>query len=293
MIKMVNLHIMNPKLSLAFGIICISFSPIFVKLADASPSVCAFYRIFFAWICLLPYCLYKNNLKMDGKDIRLAMLGGLIFAADIALWNQSIKMISATVSTLMANLTPVWVGLISYFILQKKTGRLFWIGTGIAITGMVVLIGLSNLLYLQLNIGFLFAIAASILYAIYILTTSDILKRINTLPFMFYNMLAGGIFLLALCLLLDNELFDFNLKTWGSLAGMGILCQLVGWITINHAIGRLESTTVSITLLSQTVVACILATFILDEILELKEIIGSIIVLCGITITFLKPRAVS
>ncbi len=65
---------MNPKLSLALGIIFISFSPIFVKLADASPIVCAFHRIFFAWIFLLPYCLYKRNLKMERKDIILAMV---------------------------------------------------------------------------------------------------------------------------------------------------------------------------------------------------------------------------
>jgi drug/metabolite transporter (DMT)-like permease len=125
------------------------------------------------------------------------------------------------------------------------------------------------------------------------LVTKDILKRVGTIPFMFYSMLASCIFLLVLCLILGNDLFGFNLKTWGSLTGMGILCQLVGWITINHAIHRLESTTISITLLSQTVVAGILATFILSETLALKEIIGSVIVLGGIAITFLKPRAIN
>lgn len=281
---------MNPKLSLAFGIICISFSPIFVKLADAAPIVCGFYRLFFAFIFLAPYCLYKGNLKMSRKDILLSCLGGIIFAADIALWNQSLKMITATVSTLLANLAPVWVGLISYFILRKKSGTLFWIGTWVAIAGMVVLVGLTNILQLQLNIGIIYAIVASMLYATYMLVTKDVLKRVSTIPFMFYSMLASCIFLLSLCLLLNNELIHFNLKTWGSLAGMGLVCQLTGWITINHAIHRLESTTISITLLSQTVVAGILAALILSETLELKEIIGSVIILGGIAITFLKPK---
>jgi drug/metabolite transporter (DMT)-like permease len=284
---------MNPKLSLAFGIICISFSPIFVKLADASPIVCGFYRLFFAFIFLAPYCLYKGNLKMDRKDILLSCLGGIIFAADIALWNQSLKLISATVSTLLANLAPVWVGLISYFILRKKSGKLFWIGTWVAIAGMVVLVGLNNLLQMQLSIGIVYAIVASMLYATYMLVTKDVLKRVSTIPFMFYSMLASCIFLLLLCLLLGNPLVGFNLKTWGNLIGMGVICQLIGWITINHAIHRLESTTISITLLSQTVVSGILAAFILSETLELKEIIGSVIVLGGIAITFLKPRAIN
>ncbi len=284
---------MNPKLSLAFGIICISFSPIFVKLADASPIVCGFYRLFFAFIFLAPYCLYKSNLKMHRRDILLSCLGGVIFASDIALWNQSLKLISATVSTLLANLAPVWVGLISYFILRKKSGKLFWIGTLVAIAGMVVLVGLNNLMQLQLNIGMLYALIASMLYATYMLVTKDILKRIGTIPFMFYSMLASCLFLLLLCLLLGNELSGFNLKTWGSLIGMGVICQLVGWITINHAIHRLESTTISITLLSQTVLSGILAAFILNETLDVQEIVGSFIVLCGIAVTFLKPKLVN
>lgn len=284
---------MNPKLSLAIGILCISFSPIFVKLADASPLVCAFYRIFFAWIFLLPYCLYKNNLKIARKDLLLALIGGLVFASDIAVWNLSLKMISATVSTLLANLAPVWVGLLSYILFRTKSGWLFWTGTGVAIGGMVVLVGISNLLHLQFSLGLVYAVAASLLYSVYLLLTKDILKRISTIPFMFYNMLAAGIFLFILCIIYGDGLVHYSTPTWLYLAGMGIICQLAGWITINYAISHIESTKIAITLLSQTVVAGILAAFLLHESLALKEIIGSVIVLAGIAVTFLKPRPIN
>jgi drug/metabolite transporter (DMT)-like permease len=284
---------MNPKLSLALGIIFISFSPIFVKLADASPIVCAFHRIFFAWIFLLPYCLYKRNLKMERKDIILAMVSGLVFATDITVWNVSIKMISATVSTLLANLAPVWVGLLSYLLFRKKSGWLFWLGTAIAIAGMIILVGIANVLQLKFNLGIVLAVAASVLYATYILITKDVLKRISTIPFMFYSMLGSLIFLLIIIFISGDQLLHYNLKTWGSLAGMGIICQLAGWITINYAISRLESTKVSIALLSQTVTTGLLAVVLLNESLDGKEIIGSVIVLVGIVITFLKPKAIS
>jgi drug/metabolite transporter (DMT)-like permease len=281
---------MNPKLSLVLGILFISFSPIFVKLADASPVVCAFYRIVFAWVCLLPYCLYKRNLKMERKDIVLALVSGLVFATDVAVWNVSIKMISATVSTLLANLAPVWVGLLSYLLFKKKSGWLFWLGTVIAIAGMVILVGIANVLQLKFNLGIVLAVAASVLYATYILITKDVLKRISTLPFMFYSMLGSLVFLLIASTVLGDELLHFNLKTWGSFAGMGIVCQLAGWITINYAISRLESTKVSIALLSQTVTTGLLAVVLLNENLDAKEIMGSVIVLVGIVITFLKPK---
>jgi drug/metabolite transporter (DMT)-like permease len=65
---------------------------------------------------------------------------------------------------------------------------------------------------------------------------------------------------------------------------------LTGWITINNALRDLESTKVSIALLSQTVFAGLLAMFLLGERLGLNEIIGSAIVLAGIALTFLRPK---
>ena len=281
---------MNPKASLVIGILCISFSPIFVKLAGGSPITSGFYRIFIAWLCLLPWCLVKGNLKIARKDLMVALLGGVIFALDIAVWNLSLTKISATVSTLIANLAPVWVGLMTYFIFKKAAGRLFWIGTCVAITGMVMLVGYQHLLALELNAGILLALLASLFYAIYIVITRGILQNISTVTFMFYNMLAGSVFLFVINLFLHNQMVDFSLSAWLCFLGMGVLCQLAGWLTINHSLRFLESTKVSIALLSQTVIAGFLAIFLLNETLELNEIIGSAIVLAGIAVTFLRPK---
>jgi drug/metabolite transporter (DMT)-like permease len=281
---------MNPKASLIIGILCISFSPIFVKLAGAPPITSGFYRIFIAWLCLVPYCIIKNQLKIGRRELMIALIGGVVFALDIAVWNLSLIKISATVSTLIANLAPVWVGLISYLVFKKKSGKLFWIGTCVAILGMVILVGIQNLMSLQFNIGIPLALLASLFYAIYIIITRGILQKISTITFMFYNMLAGSIFLFVINLFLHNQFTDFSLNTWLCFLGMSVLCQLAGWLTINHTLRFLESTKVSIALLSQTIIAGFLAVLLLHETLAVKEIIGSVIVLVGIAVTFLKPK---
>lgn len=279
---------MNPKASLIIGIICISFSPIFVKLAGVPALTSGFYRIFIAWLCLAPYCIIKGKLKIGRKELLIALTGGVVFGADIAVWNLSLMKISATVSTLIANLAPLWVGLLSFLILRKRSGRQFWIGTCIAILGMVILVGWQNVMHLQLNAGILLAILASLFYAIYIMITRGILQKIDTLTFMFYNMLAASIFLLIFCLFQQQDLINLSTKAWLCLSGMGLLCQLAGWITINHSLRSLQSTKVSVALLSQTVIAGFLAIWLLHEVLNWEEIIGSVIVLGGIALTFLK-----
>jgi drug/metabolite transporter (DMT)-like permease len=284
---------MNPKASLIIGIICISFSPIFVKLAVAQPVTSGFYRIFIAWLVLAPYCIYKRKLKIGNQELLIAVLGGVVFAADIAVWNLSLMKISATISTLVANLAPLWVGLLSFLILRKRSGVLFWVGTWIAIFGMVILVGYRNILHLQFNIGLVLALIASLLYAIYIMITKSILQKIGTLTFMFYNMLGASVFLLSICGFQHNDLIHFSAPTWLYLLGMGLVCQLVGWITINYSLNYLEATKVSIALLSQTVLAGFWAMLLLNEKLEFKEIAGSVIVLAGITVTFLKRTQVN
>lgn len=279
---------MNPKLSLVIGILCISFSPIFVKLGGTPALASAFYRIALGWICLAPYCLLKKNLKIDRKDLLIAIAGGIVFASDITVWNISLLKISATVSTLIANLAPLWVGLLSFILFRKKAGKLFWTGTAIAIFGMVILVGYQNILGLKFNIGIVLALTASFLYATYIMITSGILQRISTLTFMFYNMLAASIFLLVICAVRQDNLIYFSITEWLCFVGLGVICQVVGWITINHSLRYLESTKVSIALLSQTVLAGFWAILFINEKLEVKEIIGSVVVLVGIAITFLK-----
>jgi drug/metabolite transporter (DMT)-like permease len=282
---------MNPKLSLVIGIICIAFSPIFVKLAGTEAVTSAFYRIIIGWVLLAPYCLIQKKLKIARKDMWIALLAGVVFASDIAVWNTSILLISATVSTLLANLAPVWVGLMSFIFLRKKSGWLFWVGTVIALAGMVVLVGYRDILGLKFNTGILLAIVSSMLYSVYILLTKGVLQRVATITFMFYNMLGAGVFFLVINLIKGINLVSFSANAWLNFIGMGVICQLVGWLTINYAISRLPATKTTVALLSQTIVTAIIAAILLHEKLALKEIIGSVIVLFGIGITFIKRRA--
>lgn len=285
---------MNPRLTLVIGILCISFSPILVKLAGVSPLGLAFYRVFIAWLLLLPYCIIKNKLKIGRRQLVIALIAGVVFAADIAVWNISLLKISATVSTLVANLAPVWVGLMGYVLLRQRSGSVFWIGTGIALVGMVVLVGYQHIIHLEFNAGILLALLASMLYAGYIMISKNIMADIDVFTFMFYSMAGSAIFLLVISGFMQEDMVHFSVRVWLCFVGMGVICQLTGWLTINYSLRYMASTRVAIALLSQTVFAGILAAFFLNERLTLTEIIGSAIVLAGIAVTFLKkpPSAI-
>jgi len=281
---------MNPKLSLAIGIICIAFSPIFVKMAGVSAISAAFYRMLFAWLLLAPYCFKYSKLRITTKPLLLAITGGLVFALDIAVWNVSILKSTATISTLVANLAPVWVGLLSLLILKKQPGISFWLGTFIAISGMCILVGIQNLLKLQLNEGVVLAIISSFLYAVYILISKDVLRHVSGVVFMFYNMLAATLALGLYSLSTNDQLWGYSQHAWLVLVAMGVICQLAGWITINYSVSHMESTKVSIALLGQTVATALLAWVILGEHVGVAELLGGVVVLVGIGVMFVKGK---
>ncbi|MFB0910768.1 MAG: DMT family transporter, partial [Flavobacterium sp.] len=132
----------KPRLALAFGILCISIFPILVKLRLTPGLISAFYRMAISLSLLLPYVLFTKKLKLpNNKNLILGVLCGVLFASDVAVWNIAIQNSSATQASLLVNLAPLWVGIISYVFLNTKPATNFWIGTTVALFGMAMLVG--------------------------------------------------------------------------------------------------------------------------------------------------------
>ncbi len=269
-------------LILFLGILCISWSAIFVKLADISGLSSAFYRMFIGFIGVVPIWLFRKHSSTDFKSIALAVLCGVIFAFDIAVWNLSIMLTKAAISTLIANLAPVWVGIGAIVFLKEKPGRIFWIGTTVALFGVTIIVGINQIYHSELSIGHFFAILASLFYAIYLLIMRKGRQRLDNVTFTMISMLSSAIVLFLLALFTGKPLTGFSVSTWEALVGLGLVSQLSGWLAINYAIAYMPSTIASVSLLSQSVFTALIAIPVLGEKLTIEEVVGAMIVLAGI-----------
>ena len=277
----------KPKLALAIGIICISVFPILVKLQLTGGLISAFYRMAIAGALLLPYVIIKKKFKLPRAGILiLAVLCGLLFASDVAVWNISIQESSATQASLLTNLSPVWVGIASFLFLKNKPATNFWIGTVIAVFGMITLVGFEFFLNLDFNAAFLLAILSGVLYAIYMLVSKNVLSEMDVLSFMMVTLITSTLFLGVVCLALNEPFSGFSNAGWLVLFIQGIVCQLIAWLLISYATQNMRATRVSLSLLGQAVLATILAWLLLDEKITFQMIVGGLILLLGIRITF-------
>lgn len=270
--------------ALCAGILCIGFSAIFVKLAHIPGTSSAFYRTLFAAMPLVPLWLARRPPLPRGKDLRLVLLGGVFFGVDLALWNTSLILAPAATSTLLANNAPLWVGLGALLLFRERVGRWFWVGLAASLAGMSVLVGPQAWLQLRLGLGELLAIAASVFYAAYLLTTQRVRATVDTLSFMSISLLSSVAFLLAVAFAQGAPLAGFAPRSWLALAGLGLVSHLGGWLCINWALGHLRAAPVSVALLGQAPITALLAMPLLGESLSAMQVAGGTMVLGGIWI---------
>ena len=84
--------ILRSYAALAVGVVCLGFSAIFVRWADAPGAVTSFYRMAIA-VVAMAWPFYRRAQTRRGlprRAIGLAVLGGLFFAADLALWTTGV-----------------------------------------------------------------------------------------------------------------------------------------------------------------------------------------------------------
>lgn len=277
----------KPRIALAVGIICISIFPILVRLNLSPGLVSAFYRMAIASALLVPYVLITKQFKVTSrKAFWLAVICGVVFGLDVGVWNIAIQQSTATQATLLTNLSPVWVGIGAFLFLKDKPKRNFWIGTVVAIIGMVLLVGFDLFVNFDFNLAFIFGILSGMLYAVYMLTSKRILSEMEVLTFMMISLLSSVIALGALSYAFNEPFSGFSNAGWLSLIVQGVVCQLLAWLLISFATKHMRATRVSVSLLGQAVLASILAWWLLDEQISVQMVIGGIVLLFGIRLTF-------
>jgi len=275
------------RLALFIGVICISVFPILVKLGLTSGLISAFYRMLFSFLLLLPYVIFKKQFELPSFKIGvLAALCGVIFGSDVAVWNIAIQESTATQASLLTNLSPVWVGFLSLFFLKDKPKSNFWIGTIVAVFGMIMLVGFSIFKNLDFDLAFNFAILSGMFYAVYMLLSKHVLKYMNIASFMLISLAASSLYLGAINLAMNEPFSGFSTEGWLVLLAQAVICQLLAWSLISYATQRMRATRVSVSLLGQAILSSILAWLLLDETITIQMVIGGLFLLWGIRITF-------
>lgn len=152
--------------------------------------------------------------------------------------------------------------------------------------GMVLLVGFELFYNLDFNLAFFMAILSGMLYAIYMLTSKTVLRSMEIMTFMTISLLSSVVALGLISLAMNQPFGGFSNTGWLVLVIQGVICQLLAWLLISYATKYMRATRVSVSLLGQAVLASVLAWWLLDEYISLSMVVGGLILLLGIGLTF-------
>ncbi len=288
---------MNPSrfpayLALGVGILSLGFSAIFVRWANAPGIVTSFYRMAIA-TALLAWPFYrrvKATGSLSRRGLRFAVLGGLFFAADLALWSTGVVMSGATNPTLLANTAPLWVGLGALVLFRERLKAMFWVGLLLAMAGAAVILGLDSLGAVSFGVGTLLGLLAGVFYGGYLLITQRGRETLDSLAYFWPAAISSTLGLLILCLALRQPLTGYPAFAYLNFLALGLVPQVFGYLSINYALGHLPASIVAPTMLGQPVVTAILAGPLLGEALSPWQVLGGLAVLAGVYVVHYSQR---
>ena len=274
-----------PYLALLTGILCLSFSAIFVRWANAPGLVTAFGRMLTATLVVAPF-FFRKLAAMPRKpgwgELGLAVAGGLLISLDHGSWNTALQYTRIANGTLFNNISPLWVALIAWLFWKERLGRSFWIGLVITLVGMVLVFGSSLLREAALNIGDAIAVLSSVFYAAYFMVTQRARARLETLVYIWPAVATATLALLAGCLVLGQPLSGYTPQTYLAFIAAGLVSQVIGYFAVGYALGHLPASVVAPTMTAQPLVTMLLAIPLAGEGLSALQLLGGAAVMGGI-----------
>ncbi len=283
--------------SLFLGILALSTSAIFVKLANAPSSITAFYRLFFAVMMLLPFLVLKKEnrqafLSLTKKQWGLGLLSGLLLAIHYVLWFESLNYTSVASSTVIVTLQPLFSFAGGHFIFKERVSKGAIASCFVSIIGCFIIgWGDFQISYQALFGDILAFIAAGIITA-YFFIGQHMRKKLSVVPYSILGYASSTLFLAIYTLSQHVYFTNYPLYTWKSFIGLALIATILGQMVFNWLLKWLSTSVISMSILGETIGTCILAYFILGEIISLRQGVGIIITLVGLTLFFFHKKKV-
>jgi drug/metabolite transporter (DMT)-like permease len=272
-------------LALLLAINGTAWSAILVRWAGVPGSAAGFYRTLVAAAVLVPWRLIdRRPAQASGRSVALALVGGALFALDLALYNTAVLQTKAAIAALLGNLTPVFVGLLTWLLFRRRPDAAFWTGLLLAILGCAAIVGIDAFRPdAAASVGGdVLALTASVFFAAYLLTTERVRAVMDTLTFNTVAIVGSVVTLLVASILHGEPLSGYQPHTWIALLALGLVSQLAAYLALVYALGHLPATITSVGLLAQVPLTALLAMFFLGEPLTTVQIAGGGAVLMGI-----------
>lgn len=285
----------NPYIPISIGVISVSLSAIFVKLANAEAGIIAFYRMLFSVLIMAPLFFWKYTKELrqlSKRDWVFSSIAGIFLAFHFILWFESLNYTSVASSTVLVTLQPLFAFVGTYFFFKERITMKTIFAGAIAIIGSVLISWGDFKLSGAAFYGDILALIACALVTAYLLFGQDVRKRLSLVTYTMLVYVVSTITLFVYVLIKGESFGPYPTMDWVWFILLAIVPNLFGHTLFNWAIKYVSTNVVSIAILFEPIGAAILALLIFKEYLIATQLIGGLIVIMGILLFVIDEKKI-
>jgi len=297
--------------ALVSSIICISLTPIFIRLSELEigPNATVFNRF---WIAAVAFGIVSALLTArNGQNYTqstqhkphpvgtlhatsLLIVDGVLLSTGMIFWAWSLTKTSIADSSIMHNLVPIFTVLGGWLALGQTFDRRFVFGMFVALIGSLLL-EINDLLSLSISqqlLGNLAALLSAVFLGIHPLIIEQLRINLNSVTIMTWSSITSALLLLPVALITEGQIFPSSLTGWFSVIALAFFGQILGVGLWAYCLKKLSAGFGSLVALLIPALSAVEGWAILSENIELWTLASFLVILFGMYLAISSRSAI-
>lgn len=275
-------------LALAGATVAVSFSAIFIRLAQDDAATVVWLRMAFATVLLAPFA-FRRVMRMAADPSRrstglVVVAAGLLLGGHFLLWTASLGLTSVAASVLLVSLHPLVVAPVGRRMLGERVPKGVVLGIVLALAGTALTCAGD----LRISGGALGGDALALLGAVclagYLLIGRRVLGDLGVAT---YSAAVYGVVALTAVITAaaSRTMHVPGVRAALACLALAAVCTLGGHTVYNWALRHVRAIAVSVSFLGEPPLTAVLALLILGNVPSWTTISGGVLILAGLALT--------
>lgn len=273
------------KLKIILAMLIWGTMGVFIKTIPLSSLEIAFYRSIIGaiFIIILSIAQREKWNKEDLKeDLKILIPSGIALGTGWVLLFQGYKNTTISIATLSYYIAPVFIVILSIFVLKEKITRKKILCIIVAIIGLLLVLDINNLGNIGDNnhvLGIIYSVLAAVFYAIVVILNKFI-KKVSGFKVTIVQLLVSTIILMPFTIVNSTRsILSLDILSLVLLLFVGIVHTGIAYLLYFSSVKEIEGQSIAILSYMDPIFALLIAGLFLGEKMTIIQLFGGILIL--------------
>ena len=276
---------------LAVGLVAASQSASIIRIGSAHPVAFATWRLLPAFAVLAPFAWRRREelTQLPHRSRLLLILSALALCGHWFTWIAAAQQTTVANATLLFASNPV-LAAVGGRLLGDRAGRTLWVSVLLGLCGVAALTYGTVSLSLGSLTGDGLAVLSSVLFALYLLLGRRLRRELSSTVYVAALYGLASVVSLGALTLLELPLVSYDQQTWIAFGLLALFPTLLGHWSINHALAYVDAGRMAIFVLTEPLLATLVALWAWGEPITPTVIIGYAFIAAAVMISILPKQ---